>query len=52
MLVPKGCSGAPTGIFYDTDSPDGTTARLRDADDVAVIRGQTTTLADDLHTSG
>lgn len=52
VLVPKACSGASTGIYYDTDSPNGTTARLRDADDVAAIRGGTTTLADDLHTSG
>lgn len=52
VLVPKACSGAPTGIYYDTDSPDGATARLRDADDVAVVRGRTTTLTDDLHTSG
>ena len=52
VLVPKACSGEPTGIYYDAGSPDGTTARLQDADDVAVTRGATTTLAADLHTSG
>ena len=52
VLVPKACSGAATGIYYDSGSPDGTTARLRNADDVAVTRGQTRTLAEDLHTGG
>ncbi len=50
VLVPEACSGGPTGIYYDADSPDGTTARLRDADDVAVTRGQSTTLADEMRT--
>ncbi|MDZ5620278.1 carboxypeptidase regulatory-like domain-containing protein [Nocardioides sp. HM23] len=52
VLVPKACSGEPSGIFYDTGSPDGTTSRLRHADDVAVTRGQTADLGVDLHTSG
>ncbi len=51
VLVPKACSGEPSGIYYDAGSADGTTSRLRDADDVAVTRGQTTTLTDDLHAS-
>jgi hypothetical protein len=52
VLVPKACSGEETGIFYDADSPDGTTSRLRDADDIAVTRRQSRALAVDLHTSG
>ena len=48
VLVPEACSGGGTGIYYDADSPDGTTARLRDADDVAVTRGHSTTLADEM----
>lgn len=52
VLVTRTCSGAPTALFHDSDSPSGTTARLRDADDVAVTLGRTTTLADDLHTAG
>jgi hypothetical protein len=52
VVVAQACSGTPTGIFYDAGSPDGTTGRLRNADDVAVTRGLTTTLAVDLHTDG
>ncbi len=52
VLVPNTCSGEPSWIYYDTDSADGTTARLRDADDIAVTRGRTTALAVDLHASG
>ncbi len=52
VLVPNTCSGEPSWIYYDTDSADGTTARLRDADDIAVTRGRTTALAVDLQTNG
>lgn len=51
VLVPRACSGEPTGIFYDAGSPDGTSAGLQHADDVAVTRGATTNLTVELHTS-
>ncbi len=52
VMVVRACSGSPAALFHDSDSASGTTARLRDADDVAVTLGRTTTLADDLHTAG
>jgi hypothetical protein len=52
VVVKRACSGAPTRIYYDAGSVDGTTGRLRKADDVAVTRGLTSTLAEDLHTDG
>lgn len=52
VLVSQACSDAPSGLYYDTGSPDGTTSRLRDADSVAVTRGLTTTLAVELRTGG
>lgn len=52
VLVAKACTGEPTAIYYDADAADGTSARLRFADDVPVTRGRTTALAVDLHTSG
>jgi len=52
VLVARTCSGAPRGVYYDADSATGTTARLRDADSVAVTRGLTTGLGSDLHTGG
>lgn len=44
VLVSQACSGAPTALYFDAASPTYTSARLRDADDVAVTRGATTDL--------
>lgn len=45
VLVTQQCSGAATGRYYDATSPTRTSDRLREADDVAVTRGRTTTLS-------
>jgi len=50
VLVSQRCSGAGVGVFYDAASPTRTSAHVRDADDVAVTRGLTTTLPFDLVT--
>ncbi|KAA1429283.1 carboxypeptidase regulatory-like domain-containing protein [Nocardioides antri] len=48
VLVTRACSGAATGLYYDADSPTRTNPQVRDADPVAVVRGQTAPLAGDL----
>ncbi|RHW25572.1 carboxypeptidase regulatory-like domain-containing protein [Nocardioides immobilis] len=50
VLVSERCSGAGVGLFYDAASPTRTTAHPRNADDVSVTRGLTTTLPADLVT--
>ena len=50
VLVSQRCSGAGVGVFYDAASPTRTTAHRRNADDVSVTRGLTTTLPADLVT--
>ena len=50
VQVPQRCSGTPTGMFYDADSPTYTSARTLDADPVAVTQGGTSSLPTDLVT--
>ena len=50
VLVTKSCSGAPTAMLYDADSPTHTSARLWEADPVAVTQGLTSSLPTDLVT--
>ena len=44
VLVAEHCSGAPTAMFHDADSPTQTSARAWEADPVAVTRGLTSSL--------
>ena len=50
VQVAQRCSGAPTAMFHDGDSPTETSARVWEADPVAVTRGDTSSLPADLVT--
>ena len=50
VVVPASCDGAPTTMRYDAESPTRTSARLFEADPVAVTRGLTTALPAELVT--
>ena len=48
--VARRCSGAPTSMFHDADSPTRTSARVWEADPVPVARGVNSSLPADLFT--
>ena len=50
VVVAQHCSGAPTAMRYDADSPTRTSARSFEADPVAVTRGLASALPSDLVT--
>ena len=50
VQVDQRCSGAPTSMFHDTESPTQTSARAWDADPVPVALGATSSLPADLVT--
>ncbi len=50
VYVAQRCSGTPTGMFYDAESPTRTTARTWEAETVAVTRGLTVAMPADLRT--
>ena len=50
VLVGQRCSGTPTAMFHDADSPTRTSARAGEADPVAVTQGLTSSLPADLVT--
>ncbi len=50
VQIAQRCSGTPTGMFFDAESPTSTTARVWEAETVAVTRGLTVAMPADLET--